>query len=176
MMMDAYKVLGVEPGASQEDIKKAYRTMAKKYHPDLHPGDANAAAKMNDINVAYDILSKPHTASYERQQARQNAYEQQRTYEQQRSYEQQEEKEQQAEYQNPFGNYGYGQYRNYGQYGNFGQYGQSFEWRTGTFGSYQRNTNWTPAPVFSFSIGKLIRWFIIYQIIALLLKMFFFMF
>jgi curved DNA-binding protein CbpA len=164
MMMDAYKVLGVEPGASQEDIKKAYRTMAKKYHPDLHPGDANAAAKMNDINVAYDILSKPHTAGFERQQARQNAYEQQRTYGQQ------QEEEPKAEYRNPFENYGYEQYENYGWYG------QRYGWRTGTFGSYQRDTNWKPAPVFSFSLGKLVRWFIIYQIIALLLKMFFFMF
>ncbi len=66
MMSNPYAVLGVEPGTSQEDIKKAYRNLAKKYHPDLHPNDPTAASKMNEINAAYDILSKPHSVSYER--------------------------------------------------------------------------------------------------------------
>lgn len=56
MYQDPYKVLGVSPGASDEEVKKAYRELTKKYHPDLNPGDPNAAAKMNEINAAYDQI------------------------------------------------------------------------------------------------------------------------
>ncbi len=56
MVQDPYKVLGVPPGASDEEIKKAYRELTKKYHPDLNPGDESAAQKMNDINAAYDQI------------------------------------------------------------------------------------------------------------------------
>lgn len=56
MYQDPYKVLGVSPGASDEEIKKAYRDLTKKYHPDLNPNDPNAAAKMNEINAAYDQI------------------------------------------------------------------------------------------------------------------------
>ena len=56
MVQDPYKVLGVSPGASDEEIKKAYRELTKKYHPDLNPGDPGAAQKMNDINAAYDQI------------------------------------------------------------------------------------------------------------------------
>ena len=56
MVSDPYKVLGVSPGASDEEIKKAYRELTKKYHPDLNPGDEAAAQKMNDINTAYDQI------------------------------------------------------------------------------------------------------------------------
>jgi molecular chaperone DnaJ len=58
-MIDPYKVLGVSPSATPEEIKKAYRSKAKQYHPDLHPNDPDAARKMNEINEAYDILSNP---------------------------------------------------------------------------------------------------------------------
>lgn len=58
-MIDPYKVLGVSPGASQEEIKKAYRKKAKQYHPDLNPNDPDAARKMNEINEAYDLLQNP---------------------------------------------------------------------------------------------------------------------
>ena len=58
-MQDPYKVLGVSPDASDEEIKKAYRNLAKKYHPDLNPGDAYAAQKMQEINAAYDMLKNP---------------------------------------------------------------------------------------------------------------------
>ena len=54
---DYYEVLGVQRGASEEEIKKAYRKEAKKYHPDLHPGDKAAEAKFKEINEAYEVLS-----------------------------------------------------------------------------------------------------------------------
>lgn len=59
MSGDPYKVLGVAPGASDEEIKSAYRRLAKKYHPDLNPGDAAAAQRMNEINAAYEQLKNP---------------------------------------------------------------------------------------------------------------------
>ncbi|WP_458407138.1 DnaJ domain-containing protein [Anaerotignum sp.] len=59
MITDPYKVLGLEEGASAEDIKKAYRHMAKVYHPDLHPNDPDITEKMNEINEAYDMLTNP---------------------------------------------------------------------------------------------------------------------
>ena len=59
MMPDPYAVLGVSPTATEEEIKTAYRRLAKRYHPDLHPGDAAAAAKMNEINQAYEQIKNP---------------------------------------------------------------------------------------------------------------------
>lgn len=56
MIQDPYKVLGVSPGASDEEIKKAYRDLTKKYHPDLNPNDPTAAQKMNEVNAAYDQI------------------------------------------------------------------------------------------------------------------------
>ena len=54
---DYYEVLGVDRSADDATIKKAYRTLAKKYHPDLHPGDAEAEANFKEVNEAYDVLS-----------------------------------------------------------------------------------------------------------------------
>ncbi len=54
---DYYEVLGISKGASDEDIKKAYRQMAKKYHPDLNPGDKEAEAHFKEVNEAYEVLS-----------------------------------------------------------------------------------------------------------------------
>ena len=59
MNRDPYSVLGVSPGCSEEELKSAYRKLAKKYHPDLHPGDAAAAEKMNEINAAYEQIKNP---------------------------------------------------------------------------------------------------------------------
>jgi molecular chaperone DnaJ len=55
-LTDPYKVLGVSRDASKEEISKAYKKLAKKYHPDLNPGDKNAEEKMREINEAYDLL------------------------------------------------------------------------------------------------------------------------
>ncbi len=57
--MDPYKVLGVSPNASDEEIKKAYRKLAMQYHPDRNPGDKEAARKMQQINDAYDRIKNP---------------------------------------------------------------------------------------------------------------------
>ena len=59
MIQDPYKVLGVSPDASDEEIKRAYRVLAKKYHPDLNPGDQEAARKMQEVNAAYEQIKNP---------------------------------------------------------------------------------------------------------------------
>ena len=61
-MTDPYKVLGVSPNASDEEIKKAYRRLAKQYHPDRNPGDATAAKKMQEVNAAYEQIKNPEKA------------------------------------------------------------------------------------------------------------------
>lgn len=69
MFDDPYRVLGLTPDASEEEVKRAYRQLAKKYHPDMNPGDAHAAKMMNDINAAYDQIKNPP-----RQTTTRNAY------------------------------------------------------------------------------------------------------
>lgn len=80
--IDYYEVLGLDKSASQSDIKKAYRKLARKYHPDLNPNDKEAQAKFQQINEAHEVLSDPekrkkydqhgkgwqHAEQFERQQ------------------------------------------------------------------------------------------------------------
>lgn len=70
MIDDPYKVLGVSPSASDEEIKQAYRRLAKKYHPDLNPGDQEAARRMQEVNAAYEQIKNPEKA----QQANSGSY------------------------------------------------------------------------------------------------------
>jgi molecular chaperone DnaJ len=67
-MEDPYKVLGLSSSASEEEITRAYRRLAKKYHPDLNPGDQTAEQKMRQLNAAYEQIKTQKTggASYER--------------------------------------------------------------------------------------------------------------
>ncbi len=97
MVDDPYKVLGVPRNATKDEIKRAYRKKAKEYHPDLHPGDAAAAEKMNEINEAYDMLNNPEKYRNRQQASRGSG---------------------------SYGGYGSGSYGNRGGYGNGGYSGQ----------------------------------------------------
>src|SRR5690349_8125859 len=57
--MDLYIVLGVEQGASESEIKRAYRRLARRFHPDINPGDHSAAARFRPILEAYETLIDP---------------------------------------------------------------------------------------------------------------------
>ncbi|SFC48759.1 J domain-containing protein [Butyrivibrio sp. YAB3001] len=150
MMMDPYKVLGVNPGASEEEIKKAHRRLAKKYHPDLNPGDASAAERMNEINAAYDILTRPGAERYR----------QTYTYTEQPTYAQKEE--------NPFENAG--TYWEWSTGGFRSNNSPEDNWNT-----WNNWTGWNRTPVYGFSIlGKIFRFFIILQILSLLFRFFLF--
>ncbi len=89
--IDYYSVLGVQKNASADDIKKAYRKLAKQFHPDANPDDASAKKKFQQINEANEVLSDPenrkkfdkygkdwqHSAAFEQQARQQQQYGQQ---------------------------------------------------------------------------------------------------
>src|SRR5689334_8963559 len=67
MARDYYETLGVKRNASEDEIKKAHRKLARQYHPDRNPGDKQAEARFKEIQEAYDILSdKTKRAQYDR--------------------------------------------------------------------------------------------------------------
>ena len=66
-MIDYYKTLEVSKTATQDEIKKAYRKLARKYHPDMNPNDKNAEQKFKEINEANEVLSNPENrAKYDK--------------------------------------------------------------------------------------------------------------
>ena len=85
--VDYYKILGIDAKASESEIKKAYRKLARKYHPDLNPDDKQAEAKFKEINEANEVLSNPenrkkydthgkdweHAEAYEKANRQQNS-------------------------------------------------------------------------------------------------------
>ena len=151
MMMDPYKVLGVAPGASEEEIKKAHRTLAKKYHPDLNPGNAAAAEKMNEINAAYDILTKPGAERYR----------QAHTYTEERTYAEKEE--------TPFE-----EYETYWQWSTQ-DFGRGYNRPEESWNTWNNRAGWNRTPVYGVSVlWKVFRWFIILQILSMFFRMFLF--
>ncbi len=92
--IDYYKILGVDKSATQDDIKKAYRKLARKHHPDLNPGDKEAEKKFKELNEANEVLSNPenrskydkygenwkHGEEYEKAQQQQQRQYQQQSY------------------------------------------------------------------------------------------------
>ncbi len=196
MVQDPYKILGVSPSASDEEIKKAYRTLAKKYHPDLNPGDEVAAQRMNEINAAYDILSKPHTARHASGYGPGSSYGS--GYSGTSGYGSatgtdgyySSSNGNSSGYTNGYGN-GYGGFGNWNSsdenpfenYGTFFGFGPFGFFRFGNFdssrnGAYRNggyNANGWNAPSTGTSIlGKLFKWFIIYEVVSILLRFVFF--
>lgn len=92
--IDYYKILGVDKSATQDDIKKAYRKLARKLHPDLNPDDKESERKFKELNEANEVLSNPenrakydkygenwkHGEEYEKAQQQQRQYQQQQSY------------------------------------------------------------------------------------------------
>lgn len=74
-MTDPYGILGVRPDASDAEIAKAYKRLAKRYHPDINPDNAAAAERMGQINQAYDEIKRRRKAGERRTSGAQTAYE-----------------------------------------------------------------------------------------------------
>ncbi len=106
--IDYYKILGIDKSASAADIKKAYRKLARKYHPDLNPSDKQAEQKFKEINEANEVLSNPENRKKYDKHGKdwQHAEEFDRANQQQRQY-------QGGGQQSPFGDFGGGDYSDF---------------------------------------------------------------
>ena len=132
MIDDPYKVLGVSPNATDEEIKQAYRRLAKKYHPDRNPGDQTAAKKMQEVNAAYEQIKNPD------------------------AYKQQSGGGYGGGYQS-YQSYGYDPFRGWQQYGHQSQSGDQYQqsaYRYIQFGRYREALN-----VLQNSQDKNARWY-----------------
>ena len=110
-MADPYEVLGVDRNASDDEIKRAYRKLARRYHPDANPDDPVAAKKMQEINAAYDQIKNP-----EKYQGQAHGY-------------------------NPYGQSGYGSYGGYSGYyqqANRNQYEDTYKQAAYNYIRYRR--------------------------------------
>lgn len=103
-MQDPYSVLGVSRDASEEEIKQAYRKLAKQYHPDLHPNDEQAAKKMAEINAAYEQIQNPsqYTNTYSQDSNNQQAYNQNQYQYRQNNYQNASNQSFRNQYQNSY--------------------------------------------------------------------------
>ena len=119
MMDDPYQVLGVSRDASDDEIKRAYRRLAKKYHPDVNPGDPVAAKKMQQVNAAYEQIKNPEKARPNPGQGGYNPY---------GSYD-------------PFGGFGGYRQQSYGNSGTSGQQYQQAAYQYIRFRRYQEALN-----------------------------------
>lgn len=162
MVNDPYQVLGVSPSADEDTIRQAYRRLAKKYHPDLNPGDASAAQKMNEINEAYDLIKNPQ--AYRQQQQQRQAQQQAR-----QAYQQQ----QQQGYYDPFDPFGFYNRSSQGGEEQSGQRQYTYYHYTndddGTQQQYQWNYRRTRRSPMGF-VGKLVAVYFLFQIFFSLLS------
>ena len=143
---DPYSVLGVSKGATDAEIKSAYRKLTKQYHPDLHPDDPTCAEKMSEVNAAYDLIKDADSR---------RKYEDSQTIHPGSGY---------GYGSSPYGSYGsYGQsgYSGYGGYGNYGQSGyygssQSSYGSSGSYGQGGQDDDdgvWVFTPFGAFKMG-----------------------
>ncbi len=119
MIDDPYQVLGVSRDASDDEIKRAYRRLAKKYHPDVNPGDPVAAKKMQQVNAAYEQIKNPEKAQSNPGQGGYNPY---------GSYD-------------PFGGFGGYRQQSYGSSDSSGGQYQQAAYQYICFGRYQEALN-----------------------------------
>ena len=133
-MSNYYEILGVPKTATADEIKKAYRTLAFKYHPDRNPGDAAAEEKFKQISAAYDVLSdESKRRNYDLGGYSDNAY----SYANNQS-QQQYQRQYQYTYQNPFGDDNFWEWFNSAQFRGRNQQAQNSQ---GNYSQYHYTDN-----------------------------------
>ena len=117
-MSNYYEILGVSKNATADEIKKAYRTLAFKYHPDRNPGNAEAEEKFKQISVAYDVLGdEAKRRQYDMGSYSESAYNNAQSQQYQRQY--------QYTYSNPFGDENFWEWFNGAQRRSYNQQTQN---------------------------------------------------